>query len=107
MTRPYMVFGSDDGVYWELLNTIPASGAAQALNKAREQEDHRHYAAVPERNWTQGTPEVVERPPVVRWTTVAQAQMTVGEAIDAAKDAAKEALGIEEKEEEKEEEVIA
>ena len=103
MTRPYLVFGSDDGVNWELLNTVPASGAPQALNKAREQENHRHYAAVPERNWTQGTPEVVERPPVVRWKTVGEEQMTVEDAIAEATEEAKEALGIGETEEEKEE----
>jgi hypothetical protein len=67
MSRSYLVFGSDDEVNWELLNTVEASGGEQACNQARKQESHRHYAACPERNWTSGEPEVEEREPLIRW----------------------------------------
>lgn len=75
--RAYLVFGSDDGVHWELLNTVEANGSEQALNKAREQQQHRQYAATPERNWSAMTPKVVERAPVVKWTSVTPKQLTV------------------------------
>lgn len=81
MARRYLIFGSDDKVNWELLNTLEASGASQALSKAREQEAHRHYACTPERNWTAATPEVVERKPIVKWAPVTSGQLTVDDAL--------------------------
>jgi hypothetical protein len=82
MSRAYIVFGSDDRVSWSLLNTVEASSPEQAMNRAREQEAHRHYAAVPERNWSWATPQVVERPPVVKWTSISPAQMTVDDVVE-------------------------
>jgi hypothetical protein len=84
MSRAYLVFGSDDEVNWELLNTVQASGGEQAMGKAREQQAFRHYGACPERNWTSGTPEVYERDPVIKWKTkerTPSAQMTVEDAL--------------------------
>lgn len=81
MSRRYLVFGSEDGINWELLNTVEASGSEQALNKARSQESHRHYGATPERNWSAMTPEVFERAPVVKWKPLNAKQMTVDEVI--------------------------
>lgn len=106
MSRKYLVFGSDDGINWELLNTVDANGSEQALNKARDQTQHRHYGATPERNWSAMTPEVVERAPVVRWKPLNAKQMTVdeflpppkekeeeGDLLDRAKDALAKARG--------------
>ena len=83
MSRTYLIFGSDDEVNWELLDRVQASGAPQALNKARERENHRHYSATPERNWAQGQPEVEERAPVVKWKMkkVDSDQMTVDDVL--------------------------
>jgi hypothetical protein len=80
--RQYLVFGSDDKLNWALINTVTAGGAQQALNKARTTETHRHYAAVPERNWTSATPDVVQRDPLVKWSPILAGQMTVEEALD-------------------------
>src|SRR5688572_21839895 len=90
MARKYLIFGSDDKAHWELLNTVEASGAPQALNKAREQEAHRHYACTPERNWTAATPQVEERPPIVKWSSLVDGQTTIDDAIAAAKEALEE-----------------
>lgn len=84
--RAYLVFGSDDGVHFELLNTVEANGSEQALNKARDQGPFREYAATPERNWTAMTPKVVERAPVVKWTSVTPKQLTVDDVVEIAKE---------------------
>jgi hypothetical protein len=75
--RNYLLFGSDDGVYWEQLKPALVSGAPQALNAAKAQQAYRHYAVVPARNWTARTPETEERPPVVKWNTLTPDQLTV------------------------------
>lgn len=75
--RSYLTFGSDDKENWAQLKTVQASGATQALNAARAQEIHRHYAVVPERNWTSATPSVVDRPPVVKWEEIIPDQMQI------------------------------
>lgn len=90
MSRSYVVFGSDDKLNWETLNTVEASSPEQAMGKAREQEAHNHYAAVPERNWTVGTPEVIERAPVVKWQSDTPKQMTVDDAIEKPKEKPKD-----------------
>lgn len=77
MSRSYLTFGSDDKINWSRLDSVLASGSAQALNLAREQENHRHYAVVPERNWTAATPQVKERAPVVHWEDLTPGQMQI------------------------------
>lgn len=77
MSRSYLTFGSDDKINWAQLDTVQASGSSQALNLAREQEAHRHYAVVPERNWTAATPQVKERAPVVHWEGLNPDQMRI------------------------------
>ena len=77
--RSYLTFGSDDKINWEQLRTVQASGATQALNQARAQEAHNHYAVVPERNWTSATPSVVDRAPVVKWEEIVPDQMRIGD----------------------------
>lgn len=79
--RHYLVFGSNDKANWAMLNTVYAGGSQQALNAAREQEDYKHYAAVPERNWTSATPSVEQRKPVVKWAQISADQLTVEDAI--------------------------
>ena len=98
MSRAYLVFGSNTGVEWVLLNTVEANGSEQALSKAREQESFKQYAATPERNWSAMTPRVVERAPVVKWTSVTPKQLTVD---DVVKEVKKEEVKKEEVEEEK------
>lgn len=80
--RNYLVFGSDDKINWEMLKPVSAGGAPQALNKARAQENHRYYAAVPERNWASAEPEVFERDPVVKWKEISSGQLTVDDALE-------------------------
>jgi len=75
--RSYLCFGSDDKENWAQLKTVSASGATQALNQARAQEAHRHYAVVPERNWSAATPSVKEREPVVKWEELTPGQMKI------------------------------
>lgn len=82
MARNYLVFGSNDKISWAMLNTVAASGSQAALNAARQQEDYRHYAAVPERNWASASPEVVERPPVVKWKSISSDQLSVDDVLD-------------------------
>jgi hypothetical protein len=91
--RSYLTFGSDDKINWEQLKTVQASGATQALNQARAQEAHNHYAVVPERNWTSATPSVVDRAPVVKWTEITPNQMRIDDA-PADKEPAKEERNV-------------
>lgn len=82
MSRVYVVFGSDDKVNWEQLGRFQAGGAPQALRAAIAKESHRHYQAVPERNITAVTPEVQQRPPVVKLTKMTPGQLSIDEADD-------------------------
>lgn len=78
------MFGSNDGITWHSLGDMRASGADQALRKAQESQPYRLYAACPERNWKAGAPEVVQRPPVVRWKPLPKSQLTVDDVIEEA-----------------------
>lgn len=66
-TRTYLAFGSDDGTEWELLGRFEAGGSQQALTLAHKAQQYRHYGVTPERNWSQGSPNVRTREPVVDW----------------------------------------
>lgn len=77
MSRTYVVFGSDDKVNWEQLGPIVAGGAPQALRQAIGAESHRHYFAVPERNITAVTPEVQQRPPIMKLTPMTPGQLSI------------------------------
>ena len=85
--RKYLVFGSDDEQEWELLGEWEASGAATARNYGLDAKSYNHYAAVPKRNWSAASPEVVQRSPVVRWKDATPGQMTVEDVLAQAEDA--------------------
>ena len=110
-----------DVTIWSLARTMVFTGSCSTrslpvvhrrLSTRPAKGEPPRYAAVPERNWAQGQPEVVERPPVVRWRMKGSDggdQMTVDEvlaesdpeeAIEAAKEEMREALGMDEKEKE-------
>ena len=75
-----------------MLNTVVAGGSQQALKAAQKQEAHRHYAAVPERNWASGTPVVIEREPVVKWENISPDQLSVDDVLDDINDDKKEKI---------------
>lgn len=81
MNRVYLVFGSDDGRYWEQIDEVAVGGAPQALNQARAKESYKHYAACTKRNWAAMTPEEIVRDPVVKWKPMVPGQMTVDDEI--------------------------
>lgn len=87
--RTYLVFGSDDEQDWELLGEWAASGAASARNNGLDTKAYNHYAAVPKRNWSAASPQVVQRPPVVRWSDSVPGQLSVE---DVLKEAEQEGL---------------
>jgi hypothetical protein len=81
VSRTYFVFGSDDGINWEMLGPVEAGGAPQALRAAMRSESHRHYSAVTKRSWKAVTPEVVKREPIIKMNPMKEAQLTVEDAL--------------------------
>lgn len=83
MSRTYLVFGSTDGNIWTGLGSVVSGSVKQALAAAAERSNvHFHFAAVPERNWSAATPEVVERKPLIKWTDLNSPQLTVQELLE-------------------------
>lgn len=86
--RTYLVFGSTDERQWDLIGEYEASGASQARSHGLDaMSTFEHYAAVPKRNWSSASPEVVQRTPVVRWKDATPGQMTVEDVLAQAEDA--------------------
>ena len=79
MTRRYIVFGSDDKINWEEIGVVTAGGAPQALRQAINKEKHRHYFTVSEGNRTAVTPEVEERPPIMKLTPMTPGQLSIAD----------------------------
>lgn len=75
--RTYLIFGSDDGKYWEQLGEVVVSSATQALTQARAKESYNHYSTTTKRGWFAMTPEEVVREPTVKWKAMVPGQMTV------------------------------
>jgi hypothetical protein len=90
--RAYLVFGSDDGNYWEKLAEVTVSSAQQALNAGREMQAYRHYAATTSRGWMAMTPAIVERDPVVKWEAMNPDQLALEDAAEASRSRVDEAV---------------
>lgn len=82
MARTYIVFGSNDGRNWEDLGEVVVGGAPQAIRSAMQGHQYRHYATVTKRNWKAVTPEVENRPPVVKLKAMKRAQLTVEDVLE-------------------------
>lgn len=80
--RTYLIFGSDDGKYWEQIGEVVVGGAQQALNQARQKESYNHYATCTARNWAAMTPEEEVRPPVIKWKAMVPGQLTVDDVVE-------------------------